>query len=267
MNINIKQFRQIFSKFDNYADYILPVIFAVLSLILVIQFTYIFFFDENFNSNSNSNNINNLNNNIRNNQSNNHNDFLLKNQLPLQLCPQVVVNENINKENNSDNLKCEPILENNITDDNDDKNNKNNIIDSNKKVFTPTITKHNKNSNLPSFTDDNKQLSTAETHFINAEKFVSNNDWKNAQQEFFNAYHKQPNNPVYAYNLAISLEQLNQTNFAINYYEKTLELITKNQQQHTLNTLFDKEKIQNIKQHLLLLQQTQQLQQQNEILE
>lgn len=243
--INIEYFKQQISKFDNWTNYILPIIFAILTLILVIQFTYILFFDIN---NLNTQNII-----TNNNQNYNQNDFLLKHQLPLQLCPQVVETENINKENNSENLKCEPVPENNnvITDTNDDKNSK---VNNNKKVFTPTITKHNNNSNLPSFSDENKQLSSAEIHFLNAEKFVSNNDWKNAQQEFFNAYNKQQNNPVYAYNLAISLEQLNQTDFAINYYKKTLEIIAKNSNKNVATNIFDEEKIQNIKQRILFLQ-------------
>lgn len=249
MMLNTEHFKKYISKFDNWTNYILPVIFAVLTFILAIQFAYILFFDTNLdNKNIIANNNNNNNNN-----SYNQNDFLFKHQLPLQLCPQVT-----NTEITESNLKCEINVENKSKTENETENNNQNqniaIKTDSKKIFVPTITKHQQTANLPSFVEENKPLSTAENHFINAEKFVNNNDWKNAQQEFFNAYNKQQNNPVYAYNLAISLEQLNQANFAIDYYKKTLEIIETNPKQNTAASIFNEEKIQQIKQRILFLQ-------------
>jgi tetratricopeptide (TPR) repeat protein len=48
--------------------------------------------------------------------------------------------------------------------------------------------------------------------------------WPQAQQAYFQAYQLQPDNPDYAYNLAIGLEHLNQPKIALSYYRKALEL-------------------------------------------
>jgi tetratricopeptide (TPR) repeat protein len=48
--------------------------------------------------------------------------------------------------------------------------------------------------------------------------------WPQAQQAYFQAYQLQPDNPDYAYNLAIGLERLNQPKIALSYYRKALEL-------------------------------------------
>ena len=193
--INTKNFVQS----ENKIDIIFLVIFAILTLITLIEITYILFFDSDFNSVNNIKNIN---------KNNYNNEFLLTNQLPLQLCPQIDITENI--------PKCEvEIAKNNENNNETETENANkNIKENTTKKFVPIITEHHKNTKLPAFdNEENHHLSAAEKHFINAENFAQNNDWKNAQQEYFNAYTKQQNNPIYAYNLAISLEQLNQINF------------------------------------------------------
>ena len=48
--------------------------------------------------------------------------------------------------------------------------------------------------------------------------------WAQAQQAYFQAYQLQPDNPDYAYNLAVGLEHLGQSKIALNYYRKALEL-------------------------------------------
>jgi Flp pilus assembly protein TadD len=48
--------------------------------------------------------------------------------------------------------------------------------------------------------------------------------WPQAQQAYFQAHQLQPDNPDYAYNLAIGLERLNQPKIALSYYRKALEL-------------------------------------------
>lgn len=48
--------------------------------------------------------------------------------------------------------------------------------------------------------------------------------WKQAQKYYFNAYSAQHDNAVYAFNLAIALDQLNQANAAAGYYRRALEI-------------------------------------------
>src|SRR5471032_55816 len=48
--------------------------------------------------------------------------------------------------------------------------------------------------------------------------------WPEAQQQFFRAYSAVPNNPDYAYNLAVGLDQLNQPKMAASYYARALAL-------------------------------------------
>jgi len=50
------------------------------------------------------------------------------------------------------------------------------------------------------------------------------NLWAPAQSAYFQAYQMQPDNPDYAYNLAIGLEHLSQPKLALTYYRKALEL-------------------------------------------
>ena len=49
--------------------------------------------------------------------------------------------------------------------------------------------------------------------------------WAQAQQAYFQAYRSQPDNPDYAYNLAVGLEHMSQPKLALTYYRKALELI------------------------------------------
>ncbi|MDX1433037.1 MAG: tetratricopeptide repeat protein [Gammaproteobacteria bacterium] len=48
--------------------------------------------------------------------------------------------------------------------------------------------------------------------------------WAEAQSVYFNAYRLQPENADYAYNLAVSLDQLSKSANAIDYYRRALEL-------------------------------------------
>jgi Flp pilus assembly protein TadD len=50
--------------------------------------------------------------------------------------------------------------------------------------------------------------------------------WSQAQQAYFQAYQLQPDNPDYAYNLAVGLEHLGQSKLALNYYRRAIELRT-----------------------------------------
>jgi tetratricopeptide (TPR) repeat protein len=48
--------------------------------------------------------------------------------------------------------------------------------------------------------------------------------WPAAQQAYFQAYQSQPENPDYAFNLAVGLEHIGQTRPALEYYRKALDL-------------------------------------------
>lgn len=48
--------------------------------------------------------------------------------------------------------------------------------------------------------------------------------WAQAQQAYFQAHHLEPNNPDYAYNLAIGLEHLSQPKLALGFYRRAVQL-------------------------------------------
>ena len=48
--------------------------------------------------------------------------------------------------------------------------------------------------------------------------------WPAAQQAYFQAYQSQPENPDYAFNLAVGLEHIGQARPALEYYRKALDL-------------------------------------------
>ncbi len=51
--------------------------------------------------------------------------------------------------------------------------------------------------------------------------------WREAQDAYFKAYSAEPENPDFAFNLAIALDQLRQTRVAVEYYRKALALAAK----------------------------------------
>jgi tetratricopeptide (TPR) repeat protein len=53
------------------------------------------------------------------------------------------------------------------------------------------------------------------------------NEWPSAQASYFEAFALDPENPDYAFNLAIGLDQIGKSDIAINYYEKAIELLDK----------------------------------------
>jgi tetratricopeptide (TPR) repeat protein len=48
--------------------------------------------------------------------------------------------------------------------------------------------------------------------------------WAEAQQEYFKAYSAEPDNPDFAYNVAVSLDHLRQPKLALDYYRRALAL-------------------------------------------
>jgi len=65
---------------------------------------------------------------------------------------------------------------------------------------------------------------TAHLHFSLGNLYANQGRWSQAQQAYFEAYRYENNRADYAYNLAISLDQINQPQAALDYYQKSLQL-------------------------------------------
>ena len=61
-------------------------------------------------------------------------------------------------------------------------------------------------------------------YFTLGNLYAGQGQWPGAQQAYFQAYQSQPDNPDYAFNLAVGLEHLGQTRQALDYYRKALDL-------------------------------------------
>lgn len=66
---------------------------------------------------------------------------------------------------------------------------------------------------------------SAYIHFSLGNLYASQQRWAQAQQAYFEAYRYESNQADYAYNLAVSLDHLNQPRLALTYYQKTLQLV------------------------------------------
>ncbi|MGE5027407.1 MAG: tetratricopeptide repeat protein [Betaproteobacteria bacterium] len=77
-------------------------------------------------------------------------------------------------------------------------------------------------SRLKSILKQNPQASAP--HFALGNLYTQQSRWAEAQQSFFHAYSKSPNNADYAYNLAVSLDFLSQGKLALEYYQRALAL-------------------------------------------
>jgi tetratricopeptide (TPR) repeat protein len=64
-------------------------------------------------------------------------------------------------------------------------------------------------------------------HFALGNLYVQQRRWADAQQSYFRAVASDPDNPDYAYNLAVSLEHLRQAGPALDYYRRALLLAQK----------------------------------------
>jgi len=65
---------------------------------------------------------------------------------------------------------------------------------------------------------------SAQLHFALGNEYAAQARWAEAQQAYFGAYRLDARNADYAYNLAVSLDQLNQTKQARAYYQQALTL-------------------------------------------
>jgi hypothetical protein len=64
-------------------------------------------------------------------------------------------------------------------------------------------------------------------HFTLGNQYAQQGRWAEAQQAYFKAFATDPDNPDFAFNLAISLDQLHQQALALEYYRKALVLAEK----------------------------------------
>jgi Tfp pilus assembly protein PilF len=70
-----------------------------------------------------------------------------------------------------------------------------------------------------------QQPNAANLHAALGSLYTERGQWPAAQQSYFEAYRLEPENPEYAFNLAIALDQLGKPRLALEYYKKTLDLI------------------------------------------
>lgn len=75
-----------------------------------------------------------------------------------------------------------------------------------------------------------EQPGSAGLHFALALRYVAEDRWPDAQLEFFEAVRHAPRNPDYAFNLAVSLDRLGQSQPAASYYQRAIELAGGSQQ-------------------------------------
>jgi uncharacterized protein HemY len=71
-----------------------------------------------------------------------------------------------------------------------------------------------------------EQPGAANLHFALGLQYVTQGRWPDAQTAFFDAVSNAPTNADYAYNLAVSLDQLGQAGPAAAYYQRALSLAT-----------------------------------------
>lgn len=72
-----------------------------------------------------------------------------------------------------------------------------------------------------------KDANSAALHFSLGNVYAGERRWHEAQQSYFDAFRLQGDNADYVYNLAVSLDKLNQTRLANDYYQKALQLSAK----------------------------------------
>lgn len=72
-----------------------------------------------------------------------------------------------------------------------------------------------------------KTPDSAALHFSLGNLYAGEKRWSEAQQAYFEAYRIDSANADYLYNLGVSLDQLNQTKIALDYYQKALNQATK----------------------------------------
>lgn len=72
-----------------------------------------------------------------------------------------------------------------------------------------------------------QQPDGANLHAALGNLYAEQNQWPSAQEAYFNASRLAPNNADYAFNLAISLDQMGKSGLALSQYERALALLNK----------------------------------------
>ena len=72
-----------------------------------------------------------------------------------------------------------------------------------------------------------QQPESANLHASLGNLYAEQNQWSSAQKAYFNASRLSPNNADYAFNLAISLDQMGKTSLALKQYQRALDLLNK----------------------------------------
>jgi len=81
---------------------------------------------------------------------------------------------------------------------------------------------------------DNREANVL--YFTLGNQYAQQGRWAEAQQAYFKAFGADPNNPDFAFNLAVSLEQLHQPRLALEYYRRALALAEKRSANFTLES-------------------------------
>ena len=71
-----------------------------------------------------------------------------------------------------------------------------------------------------------REPAAAYLHFALGITYVDQKRWPDAQQAFFQAYQLQPDNPDYAFNLAVALEHIGQPRAALDFYRRAVQAAT-----------------------------------------
>jgi tetratricopeptide (TPR) repeat protein len=64
-------------------------------------------------------------------------------------------------------------------------------------------------------------------YFTLGNQYALQGRWADAQQAYFKAYSADPENPDFAFNVAVGLDQLHQPRLALEYYQRALKLAQK----------------------------------------
>ena len=71
-----------------------------------------------------------------------------------------------------------------------------------------------------------REPSAAYLHFVLGNTYVDQKRWPDAQQAYFQAHQLQPDNPDYAFNLAVALEHISQPKAALDFYRRAVQAAT-----------------------------------------
>ncbi len=86
----------------------------------------------------------------------------------------------------------------------------------------------------------NKSLDSAPLNFALGNLYSQQQRWADAQAAYFKAYASESNNPDYAYNLAISLDNMGKAEAAKTYYQEALEKAALHPSNFDLNLVYQR---------------------------